>query len=340
MEKNITVLKDGYHLIGKIGCELSECAHVGLSTVVQRNPKLKYHCEFLHETPYENQINLIKKSQNNFELKLKDSDHSPAVFFNGQYVGGWFEMVGHLDQKWGIENTSALREQAARKCERRNFEAFNMTDETYVTFEIMVDHPEVPKNACRQKLVLQLFDKFCPKTCKRFTDLCKGITVRGVTATYKGNECSRVAKDSFVQFGNLLVVDKESVLEPLEDESYQLKNDYPGMIGMVSGNERHSNSTQFYITVNPMNAYNGKQVIFGRVISGFHVINRINSLQNSDDLKPSMNACIVNVEVLEKQLPAEIIEKQRVIAAKLPGTAECIEINGPKKMKEFFSTFN
>ena len=340
MEKNITVLKDGYHLIGKIGCELSECAHVGLSEVVDRNPKVKYHNEFLHETPYENQINLIKKSHNNFELKLKDSDHSPAVFYNGDYIGGWFELTGHLDQKYGVENTFCLKKMAGEKCERRKFEAFNMTDETYVNFEIMVDHPDVQKQSFRHKLVVQLFNKFCPKTCKRFTDLCRGITVRGVTATYKGNNCSRVAKDSFVQFGNLLKLDHDAMLEHLEDESYQLKNDYPGMIGMVSGNERHSNSTQFYITVNPMNAYNGKQVVFGRVISGMHVVNLINSLQSPDDLKPSMNACIVNIEVHEKQLPSEIIEKQRVLAAKLPPTDECIEIKGPEKMKEFFLTFD
>ena len=111
-----------------------------------------------------------KKSQNNFELKLKDSDHSPAVFCNGEYVGGWFELCHHLDQKYGIENTSCLREMAARKCERRKFEAFNMTDETYVTFQIMVDHPDVQKNLSRQDLVVQLFNKFCPKTCKRFTE--------------------------------------------------------------------------------------------------------------------------------------------------------------------------
>lgn len=340
MEQNIIVNNEGYHLIGKIGCELSECANIGLSEVVSRNPKVKYHSEFLHETPYENQISLIKKSHNNFELKLKDSDHSPAVFYNGEYVGGWFEMIGHLEEKWGVENSNCLREKASHKCQRRKFEAFNMTEESFVTFEIVVDHPDVPKNKGRQNLVIQLFDKYCPKTSKRFKELCNGVTVRGVSATYKGNNCSRVAKDSFIQFGNLLMLEQEAMLEPLEDESYQLKNDYPGMIGMVSGNERHSNSTQFYITVNSMKHYNGKQVVFGRVISGFHVVDLINSLQNPDDLKPTMNATIVNVEVHEKQLPPEIIEKQRIIAGKLPPTEEVIEIAGPKKMKEFFSIFD
>ena len=60
----------------------------------------------------------------------------------------------------------------------------------------------------------------------------KGINLNGVSATYKSNMCSRVCKDSFVQFGNLLF-GPSSDLQPLEDESYQLKNDTPGVLGMI-----------------------------------------------------------------------------------------------------------
>ena len=112
------------------------------------------------------------------------------------------------------------------------------------------------------------------------------------------------------------------------------------MIGMVSGNERHSNTTQFYITVNPMSYFNGKQVVFGRVISGFDCIKLINQLQIPDDLKPSMNACIIDITVHTKELPPEIIEKQKILAAKLPPTSEKLEFVGSKGLKEFFNDFD
>jgi len=97
------------------------------------------------------------------------------------------------------------------------------------------------------------------------------------------------------------------------------------MIGMVSGNERHSSTTQFYITVNPMSYFNGKQVVFGRVISGMDVIKQINGLQNPDDLKPSMDACIIDIKVHTKELPPETIEKQNILKAKLPPMVETLE---------------
>lgn len=72
MEQNIVVQTEGYHLVGKIGCEKSECAHIGLGQVLEKNPKVKYLSQFLHETPYENQINLVKLRHDNFQLRLRE----------------------------------------------------------------------------------------------------------------------------------------------------------------------------------------------------------------------------------------------------------------------------
>jgi len=88
-----------------------------------------------------------------------------------------------------------------------------MTSESFVTFTMMIDnHPEVPE-PLKKDLTIQLFDHFCPKTCKRFKDLCEGITHDGVVASYKHNLCNRVSKDSFVQFGNLLLINSTSGID-------------------------------------------------------------------------------------------------------------------------------
>jgi hypothetical protein len=82
-------------------------------------------------------------------------------------------LAQHIDKKWGVENTAALREVASKKCERRHFEAFNMTDESFVVFKMSVEHSDLPTTE-KSDLIIQLFEKHCPKTCKRFKDLSTG----------------------------------------------------------------------------------------------------------------------------------------------------------------------
>lgn len=72
METKICVSGEGYHLIGKIGCINSEAANLLIQETLEKNEKVKYHSDFLHETPYENQINLLKLGNDTFEFKVQE----------------------------------------------------------------------------------------------------------------------------------------------------------------------------------------------------------------------------------------------------------------------------
>ena len=63
-----------------------------------------------------------------------------------------------------------------------------------------------------------------------------------------------------------------------EDESFVIKHNEPGIIGMANMDVPHSNGSQFYITLAPMSAYDGRRVAFGRVIVGFKSFQQIAKL--------------------------------------------------------------
>ena len=54
-----------------------------------------------------------------------------------------------------------------------------------------------------------------------------------------------------------------------------LKFDQPGRLGMAKAGEPHSGSSQFFITEVPTPHLNGKHTIFGQVVEGQEVVNKI-----------------------------------------------------------------
>ena len=49
------------------------------------------------------------------------------------------------------------------------------------------------------KVVIELFDEYCPKTCENFKELCKGYKKSdSLTIGYKGSELHRVVKGMYL----------------------------------------------------------------------------------------------------------------------------------------------
>ena len=60
------------------------------------------------------------------------------------------------------------------------------------------------------------------------------------------------------------------------DEHYDIKHDKAGIVGMVKkGNRKHTNECQFYVTLCPLQSFDGKFVAFGRVIKGYEIVKQI-----------------------------------------------------------------
>lgn len=57
----------------------------------------------------------------------------------------------------------------------------------------------------------------------------------------------------------------------------KLKHDAAGVVAMANSG-KNTNSCQFYITLAPAPACDGKHVVFGKVVEGMEVITRIGSV--------------------------------------------------------------
>jgi cyclophilin family peptidyl-prolyl cis-trans isomerase len=136
-----------------------------------------------------------------------------------------------------------------------------------------------------ERLVLELFDAKAPLAVENFKALCTGE--RGVSKNcgnvpyhYKGVRFHRVVEGFMAQGGDFAMQNGsggESVWgKKFKDEKdgLKLKHDARGVLAM--GNTgKNSNGSQFFVTFAPCKALDGKHVVFGKVVEGFDVLDKI-----------------------------------------------------------------
>ena len=162
------------------------------------------------------------------------------------------------------------------------------------------------------KVVIELFEDICPKTCENFRQLCCGYEKAGISekVSYINSEFHRVVKGMYVQGGNLskLFNSKDgsgfSIYNgEFADESFEVKHKEVGLLGMCKrGGIPDTNDTQFYVTTGaPLTFMDGKTVIFGRVVEGFRVFKLIEKMDTVNE-KPSPSVTIesAGIYTLEK----------------------------------------
>jgi peptidylprolyl isomerase len=130
---------------------------------------------------------------------------------------------------------------------------------------------------------LQLFDDDCPRTAKNFRTLCsgeKGKGKSGVKLWYQGSPLHRCVGGAFVQGGDFIKGTGsygESIYgDKFKDEPKGLKYpiEEPGLLAMANSG-KNSNTSQFFITVAPQPQLTGHHVVFGRVVRGLDVIQKV-----------------------------------------------------------------
>lgn len=159
-------------------------------------------------------------------------------------------------------------------------QAINETEgRSYVQLEISQG------GARAEKVLIELFDDVCPKTCENFRQLCVGYKRKAdqKLISYVNTDIDRVVKGKFVQGGDIRKLfgmpGSFSMFDEGEfpDESFAKKHDEPGLIGMcLRTGYANTNECQFYITLNaPLKFMDNKNVIFGRIVNGMRTIKLI-----------------------------------------------------------------
>jgi len=142
-------------------------------------------------------------------------------------------------------------------------------------------------------LEIELIPKVAPKACENFVKLVEKGYYNGITF-------HRVIKGFMIQGGDPTGTGRggSSVWgKPFEDEvSPDVTFDKQGILAMANAGPG-TNGSQFFITTAKTQWLNMRHTIFGRVVSGYDIIQKIEGSDTDPSDKPVSKQCIVKAYV-------------------------------------------
>jgi len=144
---------------------------------------------------------------------------------------------------------------------------------------------------------LELYQDIAPRTVQNFVTLAHH-------GYYDGTIFHRLIADFMIQGGDPTGTGRggESIYGgKFEDEiSEKLKHTGAGILSMANEGQRHTNGSQFFITLAPCPWLDGKNTIFGRVKHGMDVVQKMNRVPTKND-KPVADVVVHSATVAPVQ---------------------------------------
>lgn len=156
-------------------------------------------------------------------------------------------------------------------------------DRTYVYMDIAIG------NESAGRLKFELFDDITPRTATNFRYLCTGEKVgkekTSVPLYYKGCKFHRIIPGKIACSGDITRGDGRGGCsiwnEDFADENFIVKHDKAGLLSM-SNKGPDTNNSQFFITLDNTFWYDKKHVVFGQMIEGKTVLEKIENVGTED----------------------------------------------------------
>ena len=144
---------------------------------------------------------------------------------------------------------------------------------------------------------VELYDDKAPLTAGNFVQLAE-------SGFYDGTKFHRVIDKFMIQGGDPLSKNDSKKdfwgtggSNPIPDEfTGDLKHDSPGILSMANSGP-DTGSSQFFITVTPTPHLDGKHAIFGKVVSGYEIVERVSKVQTDDSDRPKTPVVVKKVKI-------------------------------------------
>ena len=156
------------------------------------------------------------------------------------------------------------------------------------------------------KIVCRLFEKEAPITTKNFIDLAEGnrtwkdsVSGKGSSGPlYSGTIFHRVIPDFMIQGGDPSGTGMGGPGYKFQDETKgsPYKFDKPGKLAMANAGPG-TNGSQFFITVAATPWLTGNHTIFGEVVEGQDVVDRISKVQRGRQDRPVKDVVINKITI-------------------------------------------
>ena len=161
-------------------------------------------------------------------------------------------------------------------------------------------------NTTEGTIVCRLFEKEAPKTVSNFIDLAEGkrdwthpsSAKKSKDRLYDGTIFHRVIPNFMIQGGDPAGNGRGSPGYKFEDETKGSphKFDKPGKLAMANSGP-NTNGSQFFITVAPTTWLTGNHTIFGEVIEGQDIADKIANLPRGAQDKPKKDVVLQSVVI-------------------------------------------
>uniref|UniRef100_A0A1B0DLL9 Peptidyl-prolyl cis-trans isomerase n=1 Tax=Phlebotomus papatasi TaxID=29031 RepID=A0A1B0DLL9_PHLPP len=143
------------------------------------------------------------------------------------------------------------------------------------------------------EIVLELYWKHAPNTCRNFAELVR----RGY---YNGTVFHRIIRDFMIQGGDPTGTGRGGTSiyggEFADEIHSDLKHTGAGILSMANSGP-NTNGSQFLITLAPTQWLDGKHTIFGRIHTGMQVVKRMGMVETDKNDRPVDNVQIVKGRV-------------------------------------------
>ena len=189
------------------------------------------------------------------------------------------------------------------------------------------------------RIIVELYWEVAPLACENFATLCANGSIlpgsndkkpkpvpvgsSGKPLTYRGSIMHRCVPGFVVQGGDFVLGNGsggESVFgKKFKDEraGLALKHDQPYVLSMGNSG-KNANSSQFFITFAAAPQCDGKHVVFGRVVSGFAVVDRAEGFGTSSG-EPTVPIAITDCGVYGHHGLLPSISNNNTTLATTPG---------------------